>query len=122
MIPFAGWGAGITKICNRTNKIWNANPKKGLDNVGNAFEHWKKHKGDFPEYNNSIDYVKGARNFLDNPPPTALSKTRPNGDRVLFDPATDLFGIERNGMPSTFFRPNPSVHGKKNNLEYFYDQ
>ncbi|MBK8148552.1 MAG: RHS domain-containing protein [Acidobacteria bacterium] len=122
MLPFVGAGAGIVKICNRTNKIWNANPKKGLDSVGNAFEHWKKHKDNLPEYQNSLEYVGGARNFFDSPPPTTLSKVRPNGDRVLFDPTSDLFGVERNGIPSTFFRPDPAVHGRKTNLEYFYDQ
>ena len=52
-----------------------------------------------------------------------LSKTRSNGDRILYHPESNTFGIESaQGIPKTMFKPDPNIHRRASNLEYFYDQ
>ncbi|HFD9223632.1 TPA: hypothetical protein ACF632_005383 [Salmonella enterica] len=68
--------------------------------------HWDKHKTEFPEYQNSKQYVDAAHNFVTNPPVGTLTKTRKNAD----------------GVPKTMFRPDPADHGYPTNLDYFNAQ
>ncbi len=63
------------------SQIWT--PGKEGDPVKNAYEHWKKHRSEFPEYENAKQYVEGSHSFVTNPPAGTLVKVRPNGD-VLF--------------------------------------
>ena len=84
--------------------------------VKNAFDHWYKHKGEFPEFQNSLQYVKGTRNFIDNSPVGTLTKTRKNGDTLLYNIKTNTFAAKDiNGNTKTMFRP-------KGGLEYWKNQ
>lgn len=44
--------------------------------------------------------------FIDHPPTGAETMTRPNGDRLIYDPKGNLFAVARkDGAPRTFFKP-----------------
>jgi pyocin large subunit-like protein len=74
--------------------------------VENAYGHWDKHMSEFPEYQNSVQYVQGAQEFVSDPPAGTLTKTRSNGDTLLYDPSTNTFAVKAiNGAPRTMFRP-----------------
>jgi RHS repeat-associated protein len=119
-LPGGGYGALAKRGAKRAG-IWTA--KRTRSAVENAFDHWAKHRGDFPELQNAKQYVERARDFLHNPPSSALTKVRANGDTVVYDPATNIFGImDANGVPRTMYRPDPAKHGFPTNLDYFYDQ
>ena len=72
----------------------------------NAEAHWNKHRREFPEYRSAQEYIEGAHQFLRGPPSGTLFKSRDNGDRLLYDPATNTFAVQSgNGAPRTMFRP-----------------
>jgi|GEM_PF-1871096 len=79
---------------------------KFRDSVKNAFDHWKRHKSEFPHLNNAIEYVEEARAFVKNPPSGTLTKLRPEGDMLLYHPETNIFAVmDSNGIPKTMFKP-----------------
>ena len=79
---------------------------KFRDSVKNAFDHWKRHKSEFPHLNNAIEYVEEARAFVKNPPSGTLTKLRPEGDMLLYQPETNVFAVmDSNGIPKTMFKP-----------------
>ena len=89
--------------------IWSAT--KAKRSVENAFEHWKKHGSEFPEFQNAKQYVEGAEKFFSDPPPGVLTKLRGNGDLLQYDPASNTFGVRSaNGSPRTFFRPSQGIN------------
>jgi hypothetical protein len=97
--------------------LWTSTKSKS--SVENAFSHWEKHKSEFPEFLNSKQYVEGAKNFLNNPPTGALTKTQ-GGNTLIYETATNTFGVRTaNGTPRTLFRPDPSKHGFPTNLDFF---
>jgi filamentous hemagglutinin len=101
--------------------IWSSNNKK--TSVENAFGHWQKHKQEFPDIKNAKQYVESTKDFIDNPPPGALTKIRPNGEKVVYDPATNTFAASLpTGEPKTMFKPDPTKHGYSTNLDYFNAQ
>lgn len=76
----------------------------------NAANHYWEHYSEFPELNSVDDYVKTANEFVVNPPPGTLTKTRPNGDTLYdtlyYDPGTNTFAVASpSGVPRTMFRP-----------------
>ncbi|HET8670693.1 MAG TPA: hypothetical protein VFM05_08735, partial [Candidatus Saccharimonadales bacterium] len=76
----------------------------------NAFRHWKKHRPEFPEFQNAKQYVEGAKKFFSDPPPHTLTKTRPTGDKLFYNPASNTFGVQApNGAPRTMFRPTDGI-------------
>jgi filamentous hemagglutinin len=78
--------------------------------VENAYDHWNKHRAEFPEFQNSKQYVEGAVNFFTHPPPGTLTKLRPNGDKLFYNPATNTFGVQApDGAPRTMFRPADGI-------------
>ncbi len=87
----------------------------------NAYAHYVSHGADFPDLQNSVQYVQTAQAFLRNPPPDALIKFRlGNGDKVVYQPGSEWFGVLRaDGTPRTFFIPDPAEHGYATNLDYF---
>ncbi|HZR34508.1 MAG TPA: RHS repeat-associated core domain-containing protein, partial [Nevskia sp.] len=88
--------------------IWTS--PRNLSSVENAFLHWKKHAQDFPNCPNAKTYVEQAKNFLDNPPVGALTKIRPNGDILVYDPATNTFvAANASGVPRTMFKPTDGM-------------
>ncbi len=49
-----------------------------------------------------------AQQFLHHPPPNARTRTRLNGDVVVFEPSTNRFGVRTaDGAPRTLFVPDP---------------
>ena len=105
----------------KDTQIWTETKKK--DPVSNAFGHWDKHKSEFPEYQNSKQYVEATHSFVTKPPTGTLVKTRPNGDTLYYNPATNTFAVKRaDGAPKTMFKPDPADHGYKTNLDYFNAQ
>ncbi|MGE4802900.1 hemagglutinin repeat-containing protein, partial [Yersinia hibernica] len=102
-------------------QIWSETKKN--DPVSNAYGHWDKHKQEFPELQNSKQYVEAAHDFVNNPPPGTLVKVRPNGETVYYNPATNTFAVKRtDNVPRTMFKPNPADHGYETNLDYFNAQ
>jgi filamentous hemagglutinin len=100
--------------------MWTATKNKTA--AQNAFRHFKDHGAEFG-VKNALDYVRQARAFLQNPPTGTLSRVRPNGDVVRYNPATNTFGVlGPNGAPRTFFKPDLAVHGFPTNLDYFHAQ
>ena len=51
--------------------------------VENAYGHSTKHGDEFPQYQNSVEYVQAAQDFVNNPPEGTLIKTRSNGDTFI---------------------------------------
>lgn len=52
------------------------------------------------------DFIGKAHRFANNPPDGALTLTRANGDRLMFDPKSKLFAVVRSdGAPRTVFKP-----------------
>ena len=44
--------------------------------------------------------------FIDHPPAGVETMTRPNGDKLIYDPKANLFAVARkDGAPRTFFKP-----------------
>ncbi len=111
----------IMKPSYQTRQIWSSTKVK--TSVQNAYRHWRKHARDFPEIINAKQYIERAKSFINSPPKGTLRKIRENGEIVLYHPETNVFGIyQKNGIPKTFYKPNPSVHPYRTNLEYFYAQ
>ncbi|MBB3644211.1 filamentous hemagglutinin [Rhizobium sp. BK619] len=106
---------------NSSGSFWSSTGSKTA--VENAYGHWDKHLSEFPEYQNSLQYVQGARDFVANPPTETLTITRSNGDTVLYNPTTNTFAVKSSdGTPRTMFRPDPAEHGYPTNLDYFNAQ
>jgi pyocin large subunit-like protein len=52
------------------------------------------------------DFVAKAHAFVDSPPRGVQTLTRNNGDRLLYDPKTNVFAVvSRDGAPRTMFKP-----------------
>ncbi|MFP9114684.1 RHS repeat-associated core domain-containing protein [Flavobacterium sp. RHBU_3] len=108
MIPLAGMGATVGKLGSKVADLWTSTNK--LSPVQNAFNHWKKHGAEFPEFSNAKQYVEGVRDFFHNPPSGVLNKVRGNGDVLQYHPATNTFGVTTgSGTPRTMFRPNDGI-------------
>ncbi|HHA2914368.1 hemagglutinin repeat-containing protein [Stenotrophomonas maltophilia] len=108
-------------IARAGRPLWSSTNSKTP--VQNAYSHWVKHKNEFPEFNSAIDYYVGARKFFDSPPPGTLQKIRQNGDTILYNPTTGVFGVRAaDGTPKTMFKPDPATHNYPSNLDYFNAQ
>jgi filamentous hemagglutinin len=100
--------AGILAAESEAAPIWSAT--KNLSAEENAAAHAAKHAGEFPELAPG-EYTSAARKFVSDPPSGALTKVRPNGDTLIYDPATNTFGVRAaNGAPRTMFRPTDGVN------------
>lgn len=121
-------GAGATKLLKEKitsdktiKKFWSTTKDK--TSVENAYKHWQDHCPDFPEIKNAKAYVEKAISFIKSPPEGTLVKLRENGDKIYYHPDSNIFVVENKfGCPKTMYKPNTEIHGKTNNLEYFYDQ
>ena len=52
-----------------------------------------------------------AHSFLHAPPAGTLTKVRPNGDILRYDPATNIFGVmDQFGSPRTMFKPTDGIN------------
>jgi pyocin large subunit-like protein len=53
------------------------------------------------------DFSRKAYAFIEHPPKTAQTLTRANGDRLIYDPASNTFAVAtRDGQPRTLFKPD----------------
>lgn len=86
-------------------------------------DHFARHGGDFGA-KNTLEYQAQADKFLTaSKPAGVLEKARPNGDIVRYNPGTDEFGVvSSGGSIRTYYKPDPAVHGKGSNLDYFNAQ
>ena len=118
-----GDGVQLDELFRVTNgNGWTVSARAGPGPIDNALRHFADHGAEFGA-RDPLDYVRQAQDFLRNPPGSALSRVRPNGDVVRFDPTTDTFGVmDANGAPRTMFKPDPAVHGYPTNLDYFNAQ
>lgn len=56
------------------------------------------------------DFLAKAHRFVGRPPEGTLTLTRENGDTVMFDPKSGLFGVARSdGAPRTVFKPSDGM-------------
>jgi uncharacterized protein RhaS with RHS repeats len=105
---FTGGGEAKMVKCE-AKSIWSSTKAKTA--VENAFGHWEKHKGEFPEFQNAKQYVEGAKNFFESPPPGTLTKINSYGDKLFYNPASNTFGVQSaNGAPRTLFRPTDGIN------------
>jgi filamentous hemagglutinin len=89
--------------------LWTSTGSKSA--VENAYGHWKKHGAEFPEYQNSKQYVEGAKSFFNSPPAGTLTKSRANGDQLFYNPTNNTFGVQTTqGAPRTMFRPADGIN------------
>ncbi|MCR1002361.1 MAG: VENN motif pre-toxin domain-containing protein [Enterobacter cloacae] len=104
-----GAGGGIAKGGkSKDTQIWTETKK--AEPVGNVYGHWTKHGKEFPEYQNTKQYVDAAHNFMTTPPAGTLTKVRPNGDTLYYNPATNVFASKDiNGVPRTMFKPEKGI-------------
>lgn len=52
------------------------------------------------------DYLTKVHAFVDNPPAGAETLSRRNGDKLIYDPKTNMFAVARkDGAPRTAFKP-----------------
>lgn len=112
----------LIPLTAKAKSIWSKTRESS--SLLNALRHWQDHGREFPELQNALSYVKKATDFVRNPPPGTMIKIRQrNGDRLFYHPETNVFAItDANGSLRTMYKPNPAVHGKQTNLEYFNAQ
>jgi pyocin large subunit-like protein len=56
------------------------------------------------------DFVRKAQAFTSNPPAGAKSYTRRNGDRAIYDPASNLFAVvSKEGAPRLIMKPQEGL-------------
>ncbi|MNI14259.1 hypothetical protein D3C73_675120 [compost metagenome] len=86
-------------------------------------DHYARHGNDFGA-KNALEYQAQADKFLTAAKPAGvLEKARANGDIVRYNPNTDEFGVvSSGGSIRTYYKPDPAVHGKASNLDYFNAQ
>ena len=83
--------------------MWAANKKHTAED--NAQYQFNKNGGDFGAKDEG-DYVTKAHAFVDNPPSGAQSIGRSNGDKLIYDPQSNVFAVvSRTGAPRTMFKP-----------------
>ncbi|HTI66611.1 MAG TPA: hypothetical protein VL460_03575 [Caulobacteraceae bacterium] len=72
------------------------------ENVQYQYEHHGSELG----ARDADDFVAKAHRFVNSPPAGVKTLTRANGDTLLFDPKSKLFGVVRSdGAPRTVFKP-----------------
>lgn len=74
-------------------------------------DHFKKHAGEFGSITQS-QYLAAAQNLLNSKPGgNILSKTRANGDVILYNKATNEFGVKTvDGTIRTYFKPSDGIN------------
>ena len=83
--------------------MWAANKKHTAQE--NADYHFKR-DGEALGAASEDDFLTKVHAFVDAPPKGAESLTRANGDRLLYDPKSNLFAVvDKDGAPRTLFKP-----------------
>ena len=117
---------GIEKakqLCNKVKKKLRRRPKGKFADQNKLQDHYKRHGKDFGA-RSPAEYEAQADRFLNGSMrQRTLEKVRPNGDIVRYNPSTQEFGVVRpDSTIRTYYRPDPAVHGRPTNLDYFNAQ
>lgn len=100
--------ASVPNVIRPGKQIWSIT--KQNTSVENALYHWNKHGKSFPELQNSQQYVEKAWNFFKFPPRNVLSKTRSNGEILIYEQKTNTFGsYTKDGIPKTMYHPTDGI-------------
>ena len=76
------------------------------ENLAYQFDHWGAGVG----AKDQNDYAKRAHAFFEHPPKGAEKVTRPNGDVMMYDKASNIFAIaRRDGAPRLYRKPTDGV-------------
>lgn len=93
--------APVPRLAGRP--IWSANSRFTAEE--NARHHFERDGAEFGA-RTLDDFVAKAHAFTARPPRGTLRIERRNGDRLLYDPASNTFAVvTRAGAPRTMFRP-----------------
>lgn len=83
--------------------MWAANKKHTAED--NAQYQFNKNGGDFGAKDEN-EYVTKVHAFVENPPSGAQTMGRQNGDKLIYDPQSNVFAVvSRTGAPRTMFKP-----------------
>jgi pyocin large subunit-like protein len=96
----------------------------GFVDDGSRADHFKKHAGDFGAVSED-EYEKMAVAFLNGPVLTFILECirKGNGDKIRFSLVSNSFGVMRkDGVIKTYFVADMKVHGRRTNLDYFYEE
>jgi RHS repeat-associated protein len=92
----------------------------GFASTKDLTSHFLKHGSEFG-FKTKAQYLKGAQDFVATKGDKGvLVKVRANGDTIIYNPTTNEFAVTRsNGTIKTYLKPDPAVHKKPTNLDYF---
>jgi RHS repeat-associated protein len=105
------WAAKVSELetensARGANQIWTETRKRSP--VQNAYHHWEKHGGEFPNLRNAKEYVDEATAFRSRP--SVFQKVRPNGERAMYDLNRDVYAVfTQEGTPKTMFKPEKGL-------------
>ena len=87
--------------------MWSANRRMTAQE--NAARHFERNGEAFGAA--SVEqYVEKAHAFVGAPPKGALTMKRPNGDRLIYDPRSNVFAVAtREGAPRIMFKPDDGM-------------
>ena len=87
--------------------MWSANAKHTAEE--NAAYHFERDGAAFGAA--TLDeFVRTAHAFVNSPPKGALTLTRANGDRLIYDPEGNVFAVAtKDGAPRTLFKPDDGM-------------
>ena len=84
--------------------MWSDNRRHTAEE--NADYHFHHDGPDFGA-SNEKDYVAKVHHFIEHPPGDVQTISRSNGDKLLYDPKSNTFAVERkDGAPRTMFKPH----------------
>jgi len=87
--------------------MWSDNRRHSAEE--NADYHYHRDGPDFGAADVK-DYVAKAHSFIAHPPGDVETVNRPNGDKLLYDPKSNTFAVERkDGAPRTMFKPRDGL-------------
>lgn len=87
--------------------LWSSSRRYGAEE--NARRHFARN-GEAVGARDYDDFLARVHGFVRKPPKGALTLTRANGDRLLYDPKSNLFAVvTRDGAPRTMFKPDDGM-------------
>lgn len=95
--------------------IWTSNARHTAQE--NAEYHFDRDGSAF-DAKSPEDFSRKAYAFIEHPPKGAQTLARPNGDQLIYDPASNTFAVAtRDGQPRTMFKPDdgPAYWAKQKN-------
>jgi pyocin large subunit-like protein len=103
----------------RSGQNVNFAPGRPRDPVVNLNRHWESHRSEFPQLKNAYEYQQATEKFVTSPPRGTLIRELENNRKAFYNPSTNTLGFTDRGKPASMYKPDPSVHGKSSNMEYF---